>query len=158
MTGFHCSRQAFESPARSFRRACLRRLHLGHIAKGRFAITGAIDRFASAHKFQAHAQRKKPCRANIQFATIPAARQHARRSVVRSNGDTCERIAAVETRCVRCNAPMTCNPEGECWCAQFPPGPLPADAKACFCPDCLRRELQSSNAKAPDSPASGSFE
>jgi hypothetical protein len=45
----------------------------------RLAITGAIDRFASAQKFRHYAQCKKPCRANIQFAINRATRQHARR-------------------------------------------------------------------------------
>jgi hypothetical protein len=36
---------------------------------------------------------------------------------------------------------MTCNPEGHCWCAELPHGPLPPDPKGCLCPECLRKEL-----------------
>jgi hypothetical protein len=120
-------------------------------------ITEAIDRFASAQEFSAlrAAQKTVPCKHSVCHKSRSAsARTAVRRRLQRGH---CEIIAAVEARCVRCNAPMICNPEGECWCAQFPHGPMRADAKGCFCPDCLRKELQSSKAKAPDSPASGSF-
>jgi hypothetical protein len=37
---------------------------------------------------------------------------------------------------------MDCHPEGGCWCAELPPVPLPADAKGCLCPECLRAKIE----------------
>jgi hypothetical protein len=48
----------------------------------------------------------------------------------------------MDTRCAQCNAPMTCYPEGNCWCAELPHGPMPVGEKGCLCPECLRKELQ----------------
>jgi hypothetical protein len=36
---------------------------------------------------------------------------------------------------------MTCQPEGGCWCAELPRMPMPADAKACLCLQCLRAKI-----------------
>jgi hypothetical protein len=38
---------------------------------------------------------------------------------------------------------MTCQPEGGCWCAELPHVPMPADAKGCLCPTCLRAKIES---------------
>jgi hypothetical protein len=48
----------------------------------------------------------------------------------------------METRCSLCKAPMTCNPEGNCWCGELPHGPMPVDSKeGCLCPECLKKAL-----------------
>jgi len=40
--------------------------------------------------------------------------------------------------CARCGRPMSCMPEGECWCMELPPRlPVPDGAAGCFCPECL---------------------
>ncbi|MDB5362650.1 MAG: Cysteine-rich [Rhodospirillales bacterium] len=42
------------------------------------------------------------------------------------------------TTCARCGAPMTCTPEGDCWCMALPAQlPLPEGPAACFCSKCL---------------------
>jgi SWI/SNF-related matrix-associated actin-dependent regulator 1 of chromatin subfamily A len=48
----------------------------------------------------------------------------------------------METRCVRCNALMTCSADLTCWCAKLPHGPMPADTIGCICPNCLREDLR----------------
>jgi ribosomal protein L34E len=48
---------------------------------------------------------------------------------------------SMQTKCAQCGAAMTCQPEGGCWCAELPPVPIPADAKGCLCPDCLRAKI-----------------
>ncbi|HEX3543598.1 MAG TPA: cysteine-rich CWC family protein [Candidatus Acidoferrum sp.] len=52
----------------------------------------------------------------------------------------------METRCVRCDAPMSCKPEGDCWCAELPHGPMPVlkigEATGCLCRNCLEAQLQ----------------
>ena len=51
----------------------------------------------------------------------------------------------METRCVRCNAPMTCNPGGSCWCKDLPPVmPMTADSAGCYCPSCLKSLIEAS--------------
>jgi len=40
---------------------------------------------------------------------------------------------------------MTCNPEGNCWCAEFAHGPMPGEARNCLCPDCLQKKLKRVN-------------
>jgi hypothetical protein len=49
----------------------------------------------------------------------------------------------VETLCSKCNAPMSCNPEHDCWCAKFPLVlPVPdKTTEGCFCRNCLEHEL-----------------
>jgi hypothetical protein len=37
---------------------------------------------------------------------------------------------------------MSCRPEGDCWCAEFPRVTMPSDAKGCLCPDCLRAKIE----------------
>ncbi|PYT54202.1 MAG: hypothetical protein DMG43_07080 [Acidobacteria bacterium] len=48
----------------------------------------------------------------------------------------------VETRCAQCGAAITCQPEGGCWCAELPHVQIPAGAKACLCPNCLRAKIE----------------
>ena len=48
----------------------------------------------------------------------------------------------VETRCARCNSPMTCNPDGKCWCAELPPRKTLATEGGCLCPSCLEHDLK----------------
>jgi hypothetical protein len=33
---------------------------------------------------------------------------------------------------------MHCEPQGHCWCAEFPALPEPDPARGCYCPACLR--------------------
>jgi hypothetical protein len=47
----------------------------------------------------------------------------------------------VETKCAQCGAAMPCKPQGGCWCAELPRVPMPADAKACLCQDCLLAQI-----------------
>src|SRR6266478_4975413 len=51
-------------------------------------------------------------------------------------------IVRMETRCSRCNAPMICNPKGNCWCAELPHGPMPTETDSCLCRDCLLKDLK----------------
>jgi len=47
-----------------------------------------------------------------------------------------------ETTCARCGTPMTCTPEGDCWCKDLPPRlPVPKGPAACFCPRCLEEAV-----------------
>src|SRR4051812_46732600 len=61
----------------------------------------------------------------------------------------------MKTRCSRCQAPMfcaltgatSCDPQGACWCADLPHGPMPgksagpAESADCLCPVCLCKQL-----------------
>jgi hypothetical protein len=49
----------------------------------------------------------------------------------------------METLCSQCNAPMSCNPTGDCWCFTLPPVlPIPSDTtQSCLCPTCLAHKL-----------------
>jgi hypothetical protein len=47
----------------------------------------------------------------------------------------------VETKCAQCGVTMTCKPEGGCWCAELPRVPMPADATACLCRNCLLAKI-----------------
>ena len=49
----------------------------------------------------------------------------------------------MEVLCSKCNAPMSCNPEHDCWCAEFPRVlPVPdKTTQGCFCRNCLEQEL-----------------
>lgn len=49
----------------------------------------------------------------------------------------------MEILCSRCNAPMSCKTEHDCWCAEFPRVlPVPEKTTAgCFCRSCLEQEL-----------------
>jgi Leucine-rich repeat (LRR) protein len=51
--------------------------------------------------------------------------------------------SAMETFCSRCRAPLPCEPEKGCWCADFPNIlPLPDDTdKSCLCRECLTAAL-----------------
>jgi hypothetical protein len=49
----------------------------------------------------------------------------------------------METHCNNCNAPMTCNPDGHCWCAELPHIEMHSDATACLCRKCLMQVLAS---------------
>jgi hypothetical protein len=58
----------------------------------------------------------------------------------------------VETCCSQCNAPMTCQPEGGCWCAELPHViPMPtADAQpgGCLCRACLLEKIKAAGASS----------
>jgi hypothetical protein len=54
-------------------------------------------------------------------------------------------IERMKTRCARCNAPMICNPTGDCWCSELPHGPMPTGTGGCLCRDCLTEELKQSS-------------
>ena len=51
----------------------------------------------------------------------------------------------METRCARCGTAMSCEPEGGCWCAELPHGPMPevlaGEAAECLCRSCLEKKL-----------------
>jgi hypothetical protein len=47
-------------------------------------------------------------------------------------------------RCAKCGAPMSCSPEGNCWCKELPPLPASPNATGCLCPECLREKLRES--------------
>jgi len=68
----------------------------------------------------------------------------------------------VETRCAQCNAPMTCQKEPGCWCAELPHLPMPAEwqSSGCLCRACLLEKIKAAGASSasgklpvPDSPA-----
>jgi hypothetical protein len=52
--------------------------------------------------------------------------------------------------CAKCNAPMTCQPEGGCWCAELPPIPLPANfpSTGCLCRACLLEKIKAAGASS----------
>ncbi|MDP9337652.1 MAG: hypothetical protein M3P45_02170 [Acidobacteriota bacterium] len=60
----------------------------------------------------------------------------------------------METRCARCGATMSCNPEGDCWCKELPLGPMPVlkagEAEGCLCRECLERQLRGLRVDTPD--------
>jgi hypothetical protein len=91
---------------------------------------------------------QKPCRVNNEFATNPQWRQLGGKfSELISQRDSGDwgRITAMETRCSKCGAPMSCTPEGDCWCMELPHGPMPlpgaGEAEGCLCRTCLERKL-----------------
>jgi len=43
----------------------------------------------------------------------------------------------VDTTCLECGAPLTCDLGPDCWCARLPFRPMPAEAAGCLCPKCL---------------------
>jgi hypothetical protein len=51
------------------------------------------------------------------------------------------RELSMQTICARCNMPMLCLPEGECWCATLPHiWPVPGgDGTKCLCQNCLEQ-------------------
>jgi hypothetical protein len=53
----------------------------------------------------------------------------------------------VETRCARCDSPMICQPEGDCWCKELPALPMPAENSGCLCRDCLKSEWKEKDAE-----------
>jgi len=58
----------------------------------------------------------------------------------------------LETRCAQCNAPMTCQPEGDCWCAELPhviPIPAPdVQSTGCLCRNCLLEKIKAAGASS----------
>jgi hypothetical protein len=50
----------------------------------------------------------------------------------------------MEIRCSRCNTPMACDPQGNCWCQALPPIPGPDYSKGCYCESCLRSSIEAS--------------
>jgi hypothetical protein len=56
----------------------------------------------------------------------------------------------MQVLCSKCDAPMSCEPDGGCWCADLPrllpvPArvPVPEEAtKGCLCRSCLTGELE----------------
>jgi len=55
----------------------------------------------------------------------------------------------MQTRCSKCDAPMSCCPEGDCWCAAYPKTEPDPNATGCLCPECLREKLQTDKAPLP---------
>ena len=55
-------------------------------------------------------------------------------------------IESMETRCARCNSPMTCQPEANCWCKELPALPMPKENSGCLCRECLKNELEARDA------------
>jgi hypothetical protein len=49
---------------------------------------------------------------------------------------------SVETRCAQCGATMTCEQQSDCWCAELPKIPMPADAEGCLCRNCLLAKIE----------------
>jgi hypothetical protein len=49
----------------------------------------------------------------------------------------------MDTFCSQCNAPMSCNPEHNCWCSDVPRAlPVPVEGTSgCLCRDCLMTKL-----------------
>jgi hypothetical protein len=37
---------------------------------------------------------------------------------------------------------MTCTQEADCWCAELPHVPMPADAVGCLCRNCLLAKIE----------------
>ena len=58
----------------------------------------------------------------------------------------------METFCSRCKAPMSCEREKGCWCAEFPNIlPIPdSKAEGCLCRDCLSKQLELHAAHTPN--------
>ena len=49
-------------------------------------------------------------------------------------------ILARQLTCADCGASFTCDPAGQCWCAEEVARlPMPVDGADCLCPDCLRK-------------------
>jgi len=48
----------------------------------------------------------------------------------------------METRCARCNALMSCEPEGKCWCGDLPPRAAAPQGECCLCRGCLEHDLK----------------
>jgi hypothetical protein len=42
--------------------------------------------------------------------------------------------------CVRCGAPIECDPGAECWCAELPFRSMPGNASGCLCRVCLETD------------------
>lgn len=65
-------------------------------------------------------------------------------------------IVAMETRCARCDAAMSCKPEGGCWCAELPHGPMPVvsagEVEGCLCRSCLEKERYKDRVEGRRSP------
>jgi hypothetical protein len=61
-----------------------------------------------------------------------------------SGQGTDNEATVMEIFCSQCNAPMTCEPEHGCWCADFPHVlPVPDDPKnGCLCRRCLTKRLE----------------
>jgi len=51
---------------------------------------------------------------------------------------------------------MSCLPEGGCWCAELPRGPMPVitagstEAVGCFCRECLSKQLERQAVARPE--------
>ena len=85
----------------------------------------------------------------------------------------------MDTRCARCDAAMSCDPAGDCWCKELPHGPMPAGnilepqsrqagaqhsleardkaaplqearVTGCLCRDCLQRDLRALGLLPPE--------
>jgi hypothetical protein len=54
------------------------------------------------------------------------------------------RAADMDIHCSQCKAPLTCQPEGDCWCADLPNIlPVPdGNLEGCLCRDCLTKRLE----------------
>jgi hypothetical protein len=58
----------------------------------------------------------------------------------------------MQTNCARCNMPMLCQPEGDCWCTTLPPiCPVPGDdGTECLCQNCLEQWQNQAREAAAD--------
>jgi hypothetical protein len=64
----------------------------------------------------------------------------------------------MEVQCGRCGAAMSCNPGGDCWCAQPPHVLAPVPGTRCLCPKCLNAEIEKAAQQSevrPAEPAKG---
>jgi hypothetical protein len=41
-------------------------------------------------------------------------------------------------KCFSCEKTFACNPNGQCWCKEFPVQLPIAEAEHCYCPHCLK--------------------
>lgn len=64
----------------------------------------------------------------------------------------------MQTHCARCRAPMTCQPEGGCWCGELPHLPMPAEgeSKDCLCRACLLEKIKTAGTSSANGPNTSS--
>jgi hypothetical protein len=60
----------------------------------------------------------------------------------------------MQTFCAQCHAPMSCDRDNGCWCAEFPKVmPVPEDkSQGCLCRECLTKKLALHEISPPSSP------
>lgn len=59
--------------------------------------------------------------------------------------------------CLRCAAPFNCammsEMDGPCWCTDMPRFlPVPGTGASCYCPHCLKLEIEAQKAALPEAP------